>query len=66
MTQTSTTHTQRMARSIVRPIHSPEGTVLIGDVVIPLADHDVTGLNAVATTRHERTCAALQERAAMD
>lgn len=64
MTQPSAT--QRMARSIVRPIHSPEGTVLIGDVVVPFADHGATGLNAVATTRYEGTCAVLQERAAMD
>ncbi len=66
MIQPSTPHTQRAPRGIVRPIDSPEGTVLIGDVVIPLADHDATDLNAVATTRYERTCAVLQERAAMD
>lgn len=66
MTQPSTPHAQRAPRSIVRPIHSPEGSVLIGDVVIPLADHDVTDLNAAVTTRYEATCAVLQERAAMD
>lgn len=66
MTQPSTPHAQRVARSIVRPIDSSEGSVLIGDVVIPLADHDVTDLNAVATTRYEGTCAVLQERAAMN
>lgn len=65
MTQPSTPHAQRVARSTVRPIDSPEGSVLIGDVVIPLAD-DVTDLNAVATTRYEGTCAVLQERAAMN
>lgn len=52
MTQPSTPHAQRAPRSIARPIHSPEGSV--------------TDLNAVATTRYERTCAVLQERAAMD
>lgn len=66
MTQPRTPHTQRVARSIVRPIHSPEGSVLIGSLVIPLADYEVTDLNAVATTRYESTCAVLQERAAMD
>jgi hypothetical protein len=66
MTQPRTPQTQRVARSIVRPIASPKGSVLIGDVVIPLADYDVTDPNAVATTRYESTCAVLQERAAMD
>ncbi|WP_032367922.1 hypothetical protein [Rhodococcoides fascians] len=66
MTQPSTPQTQRVARSIMRPIASPEGSVLIGSLVIPLAVHEATDLNAVATTRYERTCAVLQERAAMD